>query len=82
MEMERDKWKDTCMSTSKGLEGVLEERDSLKNELTSLTNENRQLKVSLSCIAASALRYLFPLTIIVPAYNNCSPPFACLAVND
>jgi len=44
MEMERDKWKDTCMSTSKGLEGVLEERDSLKNELTSLTNENRQLK--------------------------------------
>lgn len=52
LESERDKWKSTCMSTSKGLEEVLEERDNLNRQLRAsleardfVEAENERLKV-------------------------------------
>jgi len=52
LETERDKWKTTCMSTSKGLEEVLEERDNLNRQLHAsleardfVEAENERLKV-------------------------------------
>ena len=52
MSAERDKWKSTCVSTSHGLEDVLEERDMLKVQLEAALdtgdaqeNEIRELKV-------------------------------------
>jgi len=52
IEAERNKWKTTCVSTSHGLEEVLEERDLLKDQLAdalddaeSLEDENQRLRV-------------------------------------
>lgn len=77
IEQDRDKWKTTCMSTSQGLEGVLDERDELKQQLQLLAEENKRLRAgaSMGQVRVSAHASTNPLRCISSAQLQ----FVCIA---